>query len=121
MSSILITRFLIDVREAAYMTTIDSSSTRSFIRSRDISRTHQGSELPTITFVEPERTASPQTSLQMDLWFADTEVRPGPTCEWDDISEEHQEGVENDRDEVEMQVMGTSNAVDDPNPGHLRT
>jgi len=101
MSSILITRFLINVRESAYITTVDSSGTR------DITRARENSELPTLIFGDPE------TSLQMDRSLSELDGRPGQTNEWDSIDEEDWEGAEADKEAVKLQVLGASSTVDD--------
>jgi len=44
---------------------------------------------------------------------------PNETGEWDDADEEDWEGAEDERGEVELQVMDTSSAVDDPDNGRL--
>jgi len=120
MSSILITRFLLNVREAAYMTTVGSSiSTLSFTHSRAIARARVDTELPTITFGDPESAVNTALPLQMDRSLPDPEGFPNRTHEWDDADDENWVDTEHDRGEVEMQVMGTSSAADDPTPDRL--
>jgi len=120
MSSILITRFLLNVREAAYTTTVESSiSTLSFAHSHDIARSRVDSELPTVTIGDPEFALNTEISLQTGRSLPDPEGLPSRTHEWDDADEEDWEGAEDGSGEVEMQVLGTSGAVDDPTPGRI--
>jgi len=121
MSSILITRFLLNVHEAAYMTTVDSSiGTLSFgAHSRGIARARVDTELPTITFGDPDSAVNTEISLQLDRSLPDPEGLPNRTHEWDDADEEDWDGAEDGSGEVEMQVMGMSSAVDDPASGRL--
>jgi len=116
MSSILITRFLLNVREAADITTTDSNGTPSFVRSRNIARARDNLDPQTIIFAGPELTANTEISLQVAQSFPDPEGGPDRIGEWGDMDEDDEdwEGAEDDGDEVETQMTCVSTVRDDP-------
>jgi len=89
LSSILITRFLLNVHEAAHMTTVDSSiGILSFSHSRGIALACVASELSTITFGDPESAVNTEISLQTDCSLPGPECLPSRACEWDGTEED---------------------------------
>jgi len=116
MSSILITRFLLNVREAADVTATDSNGTPSFVRSRNIARVRDNLDPQTIIFAGPELTANTEISLQVGEPFPDPEDRPDGAGACDDMDEDDEdwEGAEDDGDEVETQMTCVSSTVDGP-------